>query len=281
VLAHAAEREAGPAQQSVPNDAFRSARAPDAPALVWAVGDGADGSAASRRLAARIARSRPARLLYLGDVYERGTPAEFRRNFAPVYGRLARITAPTPGNHDWPRHGQGYDPYWRSVTGAPTPPWYAFRTGGWTVVSLNSEAPHGEGSRQLAWLRARLSRVRGTCVLAFWHRPRWSAGRYGDQPDVAPLWKALRGRAPLVLSGHDHNLQRFRPLDGIVQYVAGAGGRGRYAVEASDPRPVFARDDRDGALRIRLRPGLARLSFVTAGGRVLDRSTVRCRPAGA
>jgi calcineurin-like phosphoesterase family protein len=111
--------------------------------------------------------------------------------------------APTPGNHDWPDHESGYDSYWQRVTGAPTPPWYAFRAGGWHVLVLNSEAPHGPGSAQLRWLRAQL-RGRTSCRLANWHRPRFSAGRHGDQPDMSPMWDALRGHAALVLSGHDH-----------------------------------------------------------------------------
>lgn len=87
-------------------------------ATIWAVGDGADGSARAKRVAELIARGRPARLLYLGDVYESGTASEFEDNYASVYGRLRRTTAPTPGNHDWPQHQEGYDPYWAKLTGA-------------------------------------------------------------------------------------------------------------------------------------------------------------------
>src|SRR4051794_10945803 len=71
-------------------------------ALVWAVGDGADGGADAKAVAQRIAAEQPGRVLYLGDVYETGTAAEFADNFASVYGTLARVTEPTPGNHEWP-----------------------------------------------------------------------------------------------------------------------------------------------------------------------------------
>jgi hypothetical protein len=269
-----------PPPHPVANTAFPDAAARTAPAVVWAVGDGGDGSAEARAVARRIASDRPSRVLYLGDVYERGSPEEFQRNFAAVYGRLVRSMAPTPGNHDWPAHREGYDPFWRSVTGDPTPPWYAFRAGGWRVLSLNTEAPLDPGSAQLRWLHRQLGRAGGTCALAFWHRPRFSAGSHGDQPDVAPLWEQLRGHAVLVVSGHDHDLQRFRPIDGITQLVSGAGGRHRYPVDAANPSLAFADDDHDGALRLALRPGRADVRFVTSGGSVLDRSTVRCRPSG-
>jgi hypothetical protein len=255
--------------------AFPSAR--DArPATLWAVGDGAADGDEPGRVAGRIRASRADRVLYLGDVYDAGTAEEFARFYAPTYGRVANRTAPTPGNHEWPNHRTGYDPYWRRVTGVRTPPWYAFSLGGWRLLSLNSEAPHDAGSPQLRWLRREL-RGRTTCRLAFWHRPRYSAGKHGDQEDVAPLWDAVRGRAALVLNGHDHDMQRLRPRDGIAQYVTGAGGKSHYGVDEGDDRLAFANDTADGALHLRLAPGRARLEFVTADGRVLDTSRVRCR----
>ena len=247
------------------------------PAVVWAVGDGADGGKEAREVARLIARDRPHRVLYLGDVYEDGTAEEFARNFAPVYGALARRMAPTPGNHEWPNHTEGYDPYWARVHGRPTPAYYAFRAGGWQLLSLNSEAPHDEGSRQVRWLRARV-RGRGTCRLAFWHRPRYSAGtRHGDQRDVEPLWAPLRGRAALVLNGHEHNMQRLRPRDGITELISGAGGRSLYGINNRRPDLAFGEDDRYGALRLELRAGRATYRFVASSGAVLDAGAVRCR----
>jgi acid phosphatase type 7 len=216
-------------------------------------------------------------VLYLGDVYEKGTRADFAENYAPSYGRLAARTAPTPGNHEWPRHTTGYDPYWRRVLGRAVGAWYTFRAGGWELLSLNSEADHDAGSAQVRWLRARV-RAPGTCRIAFWHRARFSAGtHHGDQKDTQPLWAALRGRASIVLSGHDHDMQRFRPVDGITQFVSGAGGAERYPVRR-DRRLAFANDDAYGALRLDLRPGRAAYAFVDVAGRVLDRGTIRCRP---
>ena len=246
--------------------------------VVWAVGDGANGSERAKRVASMIARDRPARFLYLGDVYPNGSAANFRGAYRPVYGALDRITAPTPGNHDWGQRESGYFPYWRRARGPGQAPWYRMSVGGWELLGLNSEAPHGPGSAQLRWLRRAVS-TPGTCRLAFWHRPRFSAGRvHGDQPDVAPLWNALRGRARVVVNGHEHDMQRFKPREGLAEYVSGAGGHVRYALRR-DSRLAFGRSDRDGALRIELRDGVARLEFRSVGGRVLDRSEARCEPS--
>lgn len=254
-------------------------------AVVWAIGDGADGGAAAKAVAARIRASRVDRLLYLGDVYAPGsskllhgghTAADFRERYGSVYGSLASRTAPTPGNHDWPWRGEGYEPFWRHARGRPVPAYYAFQIGGWQLLSLNSQAPHGPGSRQLQWL-TRQAKSRGTCRLAFWHRPRFSGGRHGDQKDVASLWNALVGHASLVITGHDHDMQRFRSIDGITELVSGAGGHSRYRLRP-DPRRVFGDGTQNGALRIHLRPARANLAFVAADGRVLDSSVVRCHP---
>ena len=247
------------------------------PVVVWAVGDGADGSERARRLARLVTADRPDRFLYLGDVYESGTSDEFRRNYDSVYGELAEITAPTPGNHDWPNRQLGYYPYWRSAKGRRQRPWYRFRLAGWEVLALNSEAAHGAGSRQVRWLRRHLRGAEGDCRLAFWHRPRRSAGVYGDDEGLAPLWNPLRGKARLVLSGHDHNMQRFRSRDGIVQLVAGAGGRELYPLR-DEPGLAFGNDRRYGALRLELRPGRAELEFQRLDGRRLDSSSVECQP---
>jgi len=247
-------------------------------ALVWAVGDGADGRRPARRLAHRIARSRPDWFLYLGDVYEGRTLAQFRSRYGRVYGAFARITAPTPGNHEWPWRRSGYDRYWRRATGLRPPPYYALSLAGWQVLSLNSEAAHGPRSGQVRWLRRQLRRRRGTCALALMHRPRYSAGLiHGDQPDLAPLWDALKGNARLVLSGHEHDLQRLRRRDGMTQLVVGAGGHARVPLRRDYPGLAFGDDRHFAALRLVLRPGSASFAFVTARGRRLDSGMVRCR----
>ena len=253
---------------------------PDAPATIWAVADGADGGGEAKRVAEVIARGRPDRLLYLGDVYDTGTASEFEHRYRPVYGRFDGIAAPTPGNHEWAKHEEGYDPYWQDANAeVPTDRhFYRFRVGGWEVLSLNSESGLDPGSPQMRWLTRRMRRAEGDCRIGFWHRPYLNAGRHGDRKEVAPLWRALRGRAALVLNGHDHNLQHFRRKDGITELISGAGGHGLYQSDENDPRLVWDEDDEYGAVRLDLRPRLASFRFVDAEGKTLHRGRVRCRP---
>lgn len=219
-----------------------SAPAADDRAVIWAVGDGANGSTVARRLARRIERDDPDAVLYLGDVYPAGTAEDYRRNWEPVYGALAPITWPTSGNHDWGNRATGYRPYWRRYRRAK--PWYRFELAGWELFSLNSEAPHEPGSSQLRWLERALAERDTTCRLAFWHRPRFSSGTvHGNAPDIAPLWRAVQGRARLVLNGHEHVLARYRKRGSLTEYVSGAGSDVRYGLNPDD-RLAFGRSDR-------------------------------------
>jgi hypothetical protein len=264
------EKASAPAQEPVKNAAARSS------AVVWAVGDGADGGDDARRVAEMIERTKPDRLLYLGDVYDKGTQEEFETNYRPTYGRFDEIAAPTPGNHEWTNRAEGYDPYWRAVGLVTNRHYYSFKVAGWEFISLNSESGLERGSPQRRWLPGAL-RERGNCRVVFWHRPYQNAGRHGDQKETAPLWRAVRGNAVLVLNGHDHNMQHFKRRDGIVQLISGAGGHGFYSSNENDPRLVWDEDDQYGAVRIDLRPRVARFRFVTPPGRTLHRGQVRCR----
>ena len=248
----------------------------DSPATIWAVGDGANGSGDGRAVARMIAAENPAAFLYLGDVYEAGTAAEFRDNYDAVYGALRTVTLPTPGNHDWGNHAVGYDPYWAQVAGGTPPTYYATSVAGWQIISLNSEEPHGAASPQLAWLKKQV-KAPGTCRIAFWHRPRFSAATHGDATDMGTVWSALRGHASLVLNGHEHDMQQLRRRNGITELIAGAGGRERYDVDASDPRLVWSNDSSYGAVRLTLSPGRARFAFVATGGKTLKAGSVGCQ----
>jgi Calcineurin-like phosphoesterase len=250
-------------------------------AVVWAAGDAATPGPAADRIAALVRRGRPDRFLYLGDVYETGSAADFRRWYHPRFGPLARITEPTIGNHEWAKRFTGYYRYWAGQKGRKYPPWSKTRIAGWEIINLNSQAPHGTNSAQVRWLESALTGP-GDCRIAFWHRPRYSAGAYAGAADLNPFWNRLSGHARIVLSGHDHNLQRHRPQRGLTQYVIGAGGRSRYRLHGGFRSTLaWGRDDINGALRMVLQPRRALLELRGPGGHVLDRSPATCTPGAA
>src|SRR4051794_33843498 len=224
------------------------------PATIWAVGDSAGGSNASS-VARLVKNGKPDEVLYLGDIYEgdRGFSAYKR-----LYGSLP--VARTPGNHDFPQYWSGRE-------------WYSFTAAGWRLIELNSETRQDPG--QLSWLKSQLH-ARGTCRIAFWHRPRYTGGPHGDAFDMDQYWRALQRHATLVISGHDHDMQRFRPRGGLVQLVQGAGGEAHYPVNRDHTGLVWSDDTHWGATRITLTRGHARVAFVATSGQTLDSQTFTC-----
>jgi Calcineurin-like phosphoesterase len=245
---------------SVPGDTAR----------VWAVGDADPPDSA--RVVRLIRRADPDRILYLGDVYETGGPDDFTRWAKPWHGLLGRM-APVPGNHEWPRAREGYEPFWRKVTGETPPTYYSFRAGGWDILSVNAE--HEEWHSVKNWLRDQTSSG-GNCRIAFWHRPAYSAGAHPSDERAQDFMDAIQGGARIVVNGHDHNMQRMRSRHGIVEFISGAGGRERYDVDEDYPRLAFSDDQHYGALRLRLSPERAKWRFVTPHKHVLDSGTLRC-----
>jgi Calcineurin-like phosphoesterase len=249
-----------------------------------AVGDIASCDVSSDEAVADLVARTPGTLALLGDtVYDNGTLDEFRRCFLPEWGRFLRRTRAALGNHDYANGGSDAATA-RSVLGLSSDGWYSYRLGGWHIVVLNSncEAVGGcdRSSPQWRWLRDDLASDRATqCVLAYWHHPRFSSGEHGSDVRYAAFWDLLAtARADVVLSAHDHDYERFAPLEGIRSFVVGTGGRGQRGFEATRPGSIVRQSGTDGVLRLTLRPAGYSWAFLRAGGkRFTDTGSGRCR----
>ncbi|MBD0317031.1 MAG: metallophosphoesterase [Thermoleophilia bacterium] len=253
---------------------------PAAVARVVAAGDiascGTDADEATAALARRLA---PYAILTLGDnAYPDGSSEDFDDCYGPGWGKFVAKTYPTPGNHDYDTEdATGYFAYFGDH--APEP-YYSLDLGQWHVVSLNSEIGAESGSAQERWLRADLERDHHRCELLYWHRPRWSGSRHGSDEGMQALWEtAYEEGVDLVLSGHDHNYQRFRPLDadgnfdprfGIRQIVAGTGGGGKHYELEPIANRAAADSTTYGVLVLVLRAASYDLRFAPADGEFRD-----------
>lgn len=249
-----------------------------------AVGDVAScDSEADERVASLLARTRGT-IALLGDVvYDSGTAAEVERCFLPAFGPLLGRIRAALGNHDYGNGAGRADAVKRALgLGAS---WYSYELGAWHVVVLDSNCALvdgcGPGSRQWGWLRRDLERHRSTrCTLAYWHHARFSSGReHGPDDTVEPLWRLLaRARADVVLAGHDHDYERFAPIDGMRSFVVGTGGRSLRPVGEPQPRSVARQSESYGVLRLSLRRGDYAWRFLTAAGPpYADAGNARCR----
>jgi hypothetical protein len=258
------------------------------PESIIAAGDigecGSLGHAATARLLDRL----PGTILTLGDnAYPRGSLSEFTECYDATWGRHLDRTRPSPGNHEYETAGaSGYFDYFGFRSGSPGYGYYSYRLGSWHMLALNSEVGVRDGSSQLAWLRAQLAENRSRCTLAYWHRPLFSSGRNGDQPDIRDFWRVLyEGNADVVLSAHDHLYERFVPQDpdgrldsarGIRQFTIGTGGStltNPVALRANSE----ARISQWGVLAMTLNDGGYSWDFVPAeGGGSRDSGAGQC-----
>jgi calcineurin-like phosphoesterase family protein len=246
-------------------------------------------------------------VLALGDIqYENGQVAKYPLSYDLSWGRLKSITHPAVGNHEYQTFAAaGYFDYFNGLgvqIGAAGDRYgkgyYSFDIGDWHLVALNSNCNDvlggcGEGSPQERWLRQDLADHPTTCTLAFWHHPLFSSGPHGRGIDsTRPLFRALYYHgADLVLTGHDHDYERFAPqnpdggLDrsrGIREFIVGTGGRNLYQQAAPIANSEVRNDASFGVLELTLKPKSYDWRFVpAAGSSFTDAGSEPCEPATA
>ena len=165
-------------------------------------------------------------LLALGDnVYREGDPAGLQATlfgpFAPVL-RDARLLA-IVGNHDVLDGHREAQIERLGMAG----PWWSATVGPVLVVGLDSTQPANEEQR--AWLERTLSQATQPWRVVLLHHPPYSSGYQGSNLAVrarfAPLFE--RYGVQLVLSGHDHDYERSKPIHGVTYVVSGAASETR------------------------------------------------------
>lgn len=229
--------------------------------------------------AAQIIAVDPAVALTLGDnQYEAGALSAFQQVYGPSWGQFLAKTRPAIGNHEYGTSGAaGYFGYF----GARAPAsYYSYDVGSWHLISLNSECSHigscTAGSAEETWLTADLAAHPNTCVLAYWHEPRWSNGEHGNATQMTTLWNDLvAAHADIVLSGHNHDYERYGQMDasgnlsptGVREFVVGTGGKNHYAISAPMLAGEQVQNDKPfGILKLTLGAGSYAWQFLPAPG---------------
>jgi hypothetical protein len=244
----------------------------------WNDGYGTGGACHERYTSDELLKMDLDSVFMLGDAqYEDNTPEKFALSFDPTWGRLKAMMHPVIGNHEY------YEPtasgYWdyfngpgqiNGPAGTRGAGWYSLDIGAWHVVALNSNCDRvscAAGGPQEQWLRADLAAHAGArCTLAYWHHPRHSSGLHGDTPAVEPLYRALiDAHADVLLQGHDHDYERFAPVDGLREWVVGTGGAHNYPIAGGQDGSQVRWSGGHGLLALTLRNASYRWQFVPAG----------------
>ncbi|MER7950571.1 DNRLRE domain-containing protein [Streptomyces sp. NPDC096079] len=227
----------------------------------------------------------PGTVFTLGDnAYPNGTASDFSTYYAPTWGRHKARTKPAPGNHDYNTSGaSAYYSYFGADAGPSNRGYYSYDLGDWHVVSLNSETSMAAGSAQEQWLRADLAASGKQCTVAYWHKPRWtSSSSHAPDPATGPLVQALYDYdAEVILTGHNHQYERFAPqnpsgqLDnarGLRQFVAGMGGADLYGFGTIQPNSEARNNNTFGVLKLTLHSGGYDWQFVPEAGKTYNDS---------
>jgi hypothetical protein len=167
-------------------------------------------------------------LVTTGDnVYDFGEPRLFEADLEAPYRALRTAGRPlwaTLGNHD---EAAGHGAEQLKFLGLPALPFVKTLPG---VQFLFLDANHPDDA-QARWLADRLAEPAPPLfTVAVFHQPVFSCGIHGRTPEVITHWySALNsGKVPLVLTGHDHDYQRFLTAEGTTFIVTGGGGRELY-----------------------------------------------------
>ncbi|MEJ2668295.1 MAG: metallophosphoesterase [Deinococcales bacterium] len=242
--------------------------------------------------AALVARIAPDAVLAVGDLqYPEGTLQQFQEGYAKNWGRFKSITYPVPGNHAYYSGGDGYYAYWGARAGEPGKGYYSFDLGAWHILAINSNCPAvggcGADAPEVRWIAADLKAHPSRCALAFFHHPRFSSGPHGNDERMAPIWAALQaGGVDVVLSGHDHDYERFAlqdangrldPSHGIREFVVGTGGAPQYVVLWRRAHSQALQVGTFGVLELTLRPDAYDWAFrPIPGGTFHDSGSTTC-----
>ena len=240
-------------------------------------------------IATALAADSTAQVLTLGDnAYQNGSADDYARCYEPTWGRFKQRTLPSPGNHEYRTpSASGYFDYFAALAGPQRRGYYSVEIGAWHVVSLNSNLTGAAQQAQLDWLKADLAAHQDGCALAFWHHPVFSSGSHGNNAVMRDAWRMLAAAGTdLVLSGHDHDYERFAPQDvdgnidqqrGVRQFVVGSGGARLSPLLGHRPNSDAADNTTYGVIRLKLKQTGYDWDFLpVAGGTFQDHGSATC-----
>lgn len=213
-------------------------------------------------------------LVTLGDnVYPDGSPSRFGAAWTKPFGWVIDSGVPviaSLGNHD-------------VETDAGTPVmdlfdmpdrWYERTVGPASFFVLDATDRLTQDG-QMQWLSNELASSAAAWQILVFHHPMFSCGEHGSTPRVQrQLPPAIEGYGvDLVVNGHDHDYQRFPPVDGTTYVVSGGGAASLYPVAdcpSDTPEPVAWNDDVNQFLYVSATDNELIGTAVSVGGRPLD-----------
>jgi 3',5'-cyclic AMP phosphodiesterase CpdA len=270
--------------------AFVSPGGPDDSFVLAAYGDSRTHSDQHAKVVAALARENADLLAHTGDFVESNFPVHWRDFFrvaAPLLRRMPLL--PAKGNHEMyppaelvhPFFDWYFRPWSRPAEAASR---YVVQYDGVRFIVVDSNISCDPGSAQHRWLKAALAAAADAPDVRFriveTHLCPYSVGAHASDENVlafrratSPLFKEYK--VDVVLSGHDHNYQRYL-VDGVQYFVLGGGGAPLYDAMAQPPWPGIFRKTLNYA-RIEASPAQLHIVARQADGEVIEQLDVPAR----
>ena len=162
-------------------------------------------------------------ILTVGDNnYDVGSSSTINKNVGKYYGTFlsSKRFYPTPGNHDW---GLGNLNAYCKYFGVRSYYKKSFEYVDFFMLDSDPHEPDGVSrtSKQGMWLKSELKTSNATWKIVLFHHPPFSSGSHGNSAYMN--WPFFEWGANLVISGHDHDYERFS-IKGNTYIVNGMGG---------------------------------------------------------
>ena len=268
------------------------------------IGDYGMDNAAEASVAALVSSWSPAFIIATGDDYY--APAggagtgKYDESTGAWYGRwlkdisttgtrypfgtaAANAFFPALGNHDYSDAGiDNYLAYFTlpgtdftSTSGNER--YYDFVQGPVHFFVLNSCSQEPDGtssiSVQAAWLQRRLGASTSPWNIVYDHHPPYSSdASHGSSTGMQ--WPFAAWGAHVVISGHAHTYERIMAGDGLVYFVNGLGGAGRYSFTTPVPGSAVRYNADWGAQRVTVTDTALVFAFYNTAGGLIDSYTV-------
>ncbi|MEO8552317.1 MAG: metallophosphoesterase [Kofleriaceae bacterium] len=204
---------------------FTTAAAPGTPDGIrfLALGDSGTGGEAQLAIAQRMTAEPFDLMLFLGDIaYEEGTATQLQTEFFAIYRDILRYVPvyPTIGNHE--RRTARGAPYFEAFVLPEPERYYSFDWGDVHFVAIDTTHRDAE---QLVWLDKDLTANKLPWTIVYGHHPMYTNSLRGPQMWVRRSFAKIvtDHKVDLVLSGHEHQYERFK-VAGVNYVVSGGGG---------------------------------------------------------
>jgi hypothetical protein len=247
---------------------------------IMGAGDVAGNPEDAAATAALIRAADPPAVFTTGDnAYPDGSRSDYAERYDPTWGAFKDRTHPVPGNHDYhTAEAAGYVDYFGADTVTNDVDgglYYAWDVGnGWRAYAVDTEI--STSGAQLEWLRDDVAAHPDQHYILYGHKPRFtSSSAHEPSQDICPLWDALAatGGLEIVLAGHNHQYERFAPMncdgqastDGVRSFVVGSGGNDLYGFGGAQSGSEFRNNTDFGVLALTLSESSYEWEFIASG----------------